>query len=255
MKNRITELFDNKTGEILSIYITAGYPDLNSTLEIIKNLDRAGVDMIELGFPFSDPLADGPMIQNSGQQAISNGMTLAVLFEQLEQLRKVTSIPIVLMGYLNPVLQYGEHQFTRQCAAVGIDGIIIPDLPLNYYLSNFKAICTSENICNIMLVSPQTSEIRMKEIDENCTGFLYVVSSNSITGSVDGKMSEAYLNKIKQLPLKNPTLTGFGIHDRLGFKTACNYSKGAIIGSAFIKHISTNGTSYTSIQQFVNTIR
>jgi tryptophan synthase alpha chain len=255
MKNRITKLFEDKTGDILSIYITAGYPNLDSTLEVIKNLDRVGVDMIELGFPFSDPLADGPVIQQSGQTAINNGMTLAVLFDQLEELRKVTSIPMVLMGYLNPVLQFGEHQFIRKCAEVGIDGIIIPDLPMNYYLSNFEEICTSENIFNIMLVSPQTSEKRIKEIDEHCNGFLYVVSSNSITGSVGGKMSETYLTKIKQLPLKNPTLTGFGIHDNLGFTTACKYSKGAIIGSAFIKHISTNGTSYLSIQQFVNTIR
>lgn len=255
MNNRIHQLFDRKKENILSIYITAGFPKLEDTVDIIKRLDKAGVDMIEIGFPFSDPLADGVVIQQSSQRAISNGMALKVLFEQLKTIRSATQLPLLLMGYFNPVLQFGEANFIEECSKIGIDGIIIPDMPLSYYQSNLQELCREKNISNILLITPQTSDERIIEIDTNSDGFIYMVSSNSVTGTSQTAISHSYFDRINCMSLKNPVITGFGIKDKISFETACNYTNGAIIGSAFIKYIEENGTSENSIQQFIKNIR
>ena len=257
MSNRIQQLFLRKKQDILSIYFTAGYPKLHDTLSIIKELDKAGVDMIEIGFPFSDPLADGPVIQQSSMQAINNGMNLKLLFTQLKDIRTITQMPIILMGYLNPVLQYGEEAFIEKCNEMGIDGIIIPDMPLSYYQEVWKEKCMANNLSNILLITPETKESRVRDIDQQSDAFIYMVSSNSITGSnkTITNQTDDYFKRINVMQLIHPTIIGFGIHDNNSFANACTYSSGAIIGSAFIKHITTAGISTTSIQQFINNIR
>ena len=256
MKNRITQLFKTKNSNILSIYFTAGYPSLNDTVPAIEYLDEAGVDIIEVGFPFSDPLADGPVIQQSSKTAIDNGMTLKLLFEQLGQIRKQTDIPLVLMGYLNPVLQFGEDKFIEACVKTGIDGVIIPDMPVDYYCENLKEKFVQSNVSNIFLITPQTPDEKARFIDDNTSGFIYMVSSDSITGSNKNIESQAsYLRRINNLQLKNPKLTGFGIHNMETFEAACKYSNGAIIGSAFIKHISEKGLSKETVLEFIKTIK
>jgi tryptophan synthase alpha chain len=252
MSTRIQQLFSKKKGKILSIYFTAGYPTLNDTTEIIQFLEETGVDLIEIGFPFSDPLADGPVIQQSSQKAIENGMTLKLLFDQLKNIRQQTNIPIILMGYLNPVLQFGIEKFIEKCAEVGIDGVIIPDLPVDYYEAFFKNLFRKNKLANILLITPETNDTRVQMIDTLSDGFIYMVSSNSITGSENNLAHQAdYFNRINQLNLTNPTLIGFGIHDKQTFETACKNSSGAIIGSAFVKYLSNNGTSKESIYDFV----
>lgn len=256
MSTRIQQLFSKKKGKILSIYFTAGYPTLNDTLEIIQYLEEAGVDLIEIGFPFSDPLADGPVIQQSSQKAIENGMTLKLLFEQLKNIRPQIKIPIILMGYLNPVLQFGVAAFVKKCVDVGIDGVIIPDLPVDYYKAYFKNIFKINNLANIMLITPETNNDRVQKIDALSDGFIYMVSSNSITGTENNNLTHEfdYFNRINQLNLNNPTLIGFGIHDKQTFESACKNSSGAIIGSAFVKHLTTYGVSKTSILDFKKTL-
>lgn len=256
MSTRIEQLFSKKKENILSIYFTAGYPTLNNTTAIIQNLADAGVDLIEIGFPFSDPLADGPVIQQSSQKAIENGMTLKLLFDQLKNIRLTTHIPIILMGYLNPVLQFGIEKFIEKCVEVGIDGVIIPDLPVDYYQAYFKNLFRKNKLANILLITPETNNKRVQMIDTLSDGFIYMVSSNSITGTENNlAYQSAYFNRINQLNLINPTLIGFGIHDKQTFETACKNSSGAIIGSAFVKHLTNNGTSKESIFDFVKTIR
>lgn len=256
MKNRIQNLFETKKENILSLYFTAGFPNLNDTLTILKHLDESDVDMIEIGFPYSDPLADGPVIQESSGQAIENGMTLNILFEQLQSLRNTTQKPIVLMGYLNVVLQFGEAAFIEKCAEVGVDGIIIPDMPLHYYLSNFKELCEGNQVSNVLLITPETSEERITQLDSYSSGFIYLVSSNSITGSTNASTFQTdYYQRIQNMKLQNPHLIGFGVHDRKTFETVCEFGSGAIIGSAFIKHLNKNGTSRESIVTFVDSIR
>ncbi len=257
MSNRIQKLFLRKKQDILSIYFTAGYPQLNDTISIIKELDKAGVDLIEIGFPFSDPLADGPVIQQSSMQAINNGMNLNLLFTQLKDIRTITQMPIILMGYLNPVLQYGEQSFIEKCNEIGVDGVIIPDMPLSYYQEVWKEKCKANNLSNILLITPETKETRIRDIDQQSDAFIYMVSSNSITGSNNTitDVTDSYFSRIKAMELKHPTIIGFGIHDNNSFANACAFSRGAIIGSAFIKHITTIGISPESIQQFVNNIR
>lgn len=256
MKNRIKTLFETKKDNILSLYFTAGFPNLNDTLTILKHLETSDVDMIEIGFPYSDPLADGPVIQESSGVAIENGMTLNILFEQLESLRNITQKPIVLMGYLNVVLQFGEKEFIEKCAEVGVDGIIIPDMPLHYYLSNFKELCDKNQVSNVLLITPETSEERIKQLDSYSSGFIYLVSSNSITGSTKAiTFQTEYYHRIQYMKLKNPHLIGFGVHDKKTFETVCEFGSGAIIGSAFIKHLNENGTSIDSIKRFVEGIR
>ena len=254
--NRINKLFREKRGKILSIYFTAGYPSLNDTTEIIKTLDECGVDLIEVGMPFSDPIADGPVIQNSSNVAIDNGMNLNLLFDQLADIRKITDIPIILMGYVNPVYQFGYDNFIKNILECDLDGLILPDLPLDDYKDKFQQVFDKENISFISLITPNTSEDRVKQIDENSNGFIYMVSSSSITGkksSFDVKQIK-YFNKIRSLSLKNPTVIGFGISDKKSFEQACKYSQGAIIGTMFIKEISKGNLS-ESIKGFIASIK
>lgn len=254
--NRIDTCFQQKKNNLLSIYFTAGFPDLEDTLSIIKHLAEAGVDMIEIGFPFSDPLADGPVIQQSSAQAIKNGMSLNNLFKQLRDVRQHTQIPLILMGYMNPVLQYGEKNFFAKCKEIGIDGVILPDLPLDYFQLELQTLTEENNIANIMLITPETSPKRIRHIDNLSKGFVYMVSSNSITGG--NKTMDAqtdYFNRIKNMNLKNPTIIGFGIKNNETYDNACKYSNGAIIGTAFIQHLTQQGTSKESIQTFIKNIR
>lgn len=234
--NRIKQLFEQKQKNILSIYFTAGFPKLNDTTQIIRELEANGIDLIEIGIPFSDPMADGPTIQESGTAALKNGMTLKILFEQLKDIRKDVSIPLIMMGYLNPIMQYGFDNFCKKCQEVGIDGAIIPDLPFNDYISEYKAIAEKYGIKIIMLITPETSEERIRLIDEHTDGFIYMVSSASTTGaqkSFDDK-KQAYFKKINGMNLRNPRLVGFGISNKATLEAAQTNSSGAIIGSRFI---------------------
>jgi tryptophan synthase alpha chain len=239
---------------LLSIYFSAGYPSLNDTVQIIQDLEKNGVDMIEIGLPFSDPLADGPTIQESSTQALHNGMTTQVLFDQLKDIRKTVAIPLVIMGYFNPMLQYGIENFCHKCAEIGIDGLIIPDLPVAIYAENYKAIFEKYGLINVFLITPQTSADRIHFIDSVSDGFIYMVSSASVTGSQSGfgSSQEAYFKRIASMNLKNPQIIGFGISDKTTFDQATQFAKGAIIGSAFIKNLTENGVG--SIDKFIGNI-
>ena len=254
MSNRITsKLKEDK--KLLSIYFTAGYPSLNDTVKIIEDLENNGVDMIEIGLPFSDPLADGPTIQESSTAALKNGMTTEILFSQLKNIRKTVSIPLIIMGYFNPMLQYGIEAFCKKCQEIGIDGLILPDLPLDVYQEEYEEIFKKHGLLNVFLITPQTSDDRIHQIDNASNGFIYMVSSASVTGSKSGfgQEQESYFERIDKMNLKNPQIVGFGIKDEETFKQATKTAKGAIIGSAFIKHLTANGVN--SISEFVNTIR
>ncbi|NOR76436.1 MAG: tryptophan synthase subunit alpha [Draconibacterium sp.] len=257
MKNRINQLFETKKENILSVYFTAGFPNLNDTVEIIQQLEENGVDLVEIGIPFSDPTADGPIIQKSSENALKNGMSLKLLFEQLKTVRESVNIPLILMGYFNPVFQFGVEQFCQKCAEVGIDGAILPDLPLHEFEEEYKSIFKENNLHNILLITPQTSESRINQIDAASEGFIYMVSSSSTTGT--GKKVEDfqldYFERIKQMKMKNPRLIGFGISDNATFNNACKYAEGAIIGSAFVKSLSANPNLKESIPQFVKSIQ
>jgi tryptophan synthase alpha chain len=252
--NRINQkLQENK--KILSIYFSAGYPSLKDTVHIIQYLEKSGVDMIEIGLPFSDPLADGPTIQASSTQALHNGMTTQVLFDQLKDIRKTVSIPLVIMGYFNPMLQYGIEDFCKKCAEIGIDGLIIPDLPVDVYADQYKATFEKYGLINIFLITPQTAEERIRFIDSVSDGFIYMVSSASVTGSQTGfgNIQENYFKRIAGMNLNNPQIIGFGINNAETFNQATQFTKGAIIGSAFISHLTQNGTG--KIEAFVKAIR
>ncbi|MGL2986171.1 tryptophan synthase subunit alpha [Flavobacterium sp. RSSA_27] len=252
--NRINQKLQEDK-KIVSIYFSAGYPNLNDTVQIIQDLEKNGVDMIEIGLPFSDPLADGPTIQASSTQALHNGMTTQVLFDQLKDIRKTVSIPLVIMGYFNPMLQYGVEPFCAKCAEIGIDGLIIPDLPVDVYAEEYKTIFEKYGLKNIFLITPQTSDERIHFIDSVSDGFIYMVSSASVTGSSAGfgNTQEAYFQRIAQMNLKNPQVIGFGIHNAETFQQATQFAKGAIIGSAFITYLKENGTA--NIKAFVESIR
>ena len=252
--NRINKVFEKKKN-LLSIYFTAGFPKINDTLKIIKELDKSQVDMIEIGLPFSDPLADGPTIQKSSEKALSNGMTTNLLFDQLKDLRKISDVPVVIMGYFNPILQYGIERFCSNCRNVGIDGLIIPDLPADIYKKNYKNIFKKYKLNMMFLITPQTSNDRINLIDNLSKGFIYMVSSYSVTGARDSfdEYQIDYFKRIKKMKLSNPVLIGFGIGNNNTYKTACKYSSGAIIGSAFIKHIKKNGVK--SIKDFIKLIK
>ena len=251
--NRIKKKL-KQSEDILSIYFTVGFPCLNDTLQIIKELDSSKVDMIELGLPFSDPLADGQTIQNSSKIALANGMSTQLLFDQLIDIRNHTDIPLIIMGYFNPIFQYGIDLFCKKCKEVGIDGLIIPDLPPEIYISDYKKFFQQNDLINILLITPQTSDNRIKFIDSISDGFIYMVSSSSITGGENNFTKENidYFKRIKNLKLKSPKIIGFGISNREIFLTANNYANGCIIGSAFIKYIQKNGIS--SIRSFVEGI-
>ena len=254
--SRIKNLFQKKRNNILNVYCTAGYPQLNSTIEVMKALQKNGADIIELGMPYSDPLADGPVIQHSSSIALANGMTIKILFEQLKGLRKEITIPVVLMGYMNPVLQYGFEKFCTDAAAVGIDGLILPDLPGHEFETEYGDIIKKQGLDFIFLVTPETSEGRIRKLDALSSGFLYAVSSSSTTGS-DKNMTDVknYLQKLKGLSLKNPVLVGFGIKDRATFETACANANGAIIGTAYIKALAEPGNVADITRKFLETIR
>lgn len=253
---RIERLFSQKQGGILNIYCTAGYPRLDSTLEVMEALEQHGADIIELGMPYSDPLADGPVIQQSSAQAIANGMSVPLLIDQLQNFRPRIKVPVVLMGYLNPVLQYGFEKFCADIAAVGIDGLIIPDLPLEIYKSQYKEIVQRHHLNFIFLVTPETAEQRIREMDREGSGFLYAVSSSSITGtSKNFEGVEPYLGRLKSLQLKLPVLVGFGISDKQGFEAVCKMASGGIIGTAFIKAIGKAGDLNAATKNFLGSIK
>ena len=237
MNNRILQLFDRKKENILSVYFTAGYPEVDMTCEIIRELQQQGIDMIEIGIPFSDPMADGVVIQNAATQALRNGMSLRKLFSQLENIRETIDIPLILMGYLNPIMQYGFENFCKRCREIGIDGMIIPDLPFKDYLEEYKDIADRYDLKIIMLITPETSEERIRFIDENTEGFIYMVSSAATTGVQSSFASDKqkYFERIAAMNLKNPRLIGFGISNRETFDSACRNASGAIIGSQFVK--------------------
>ncbi|WP_452223608.1 tryptophan synthase subunit alpha [Lacinutrix chionoecetis] len=251
--NRINQKL-NEDKKLLSIYFTAGYPKLNDTVSIIENLEKSGVDMIEIGLPFSDPLADGPTIQASSTEALKNGMTTQVLFNQLKDIRKTVSIPLIIMGYFNPMLQYGVEAFCKKCQEIGIDGLIIPDLPVAVYNEQYKATFEKHGLINVFLITPQTSVERIEFIDSISNGFIYMVSSASVTGNSSGfgEQQTSYFKRIADMTLKNQQIVGFGISNNETFTQATKHAKGAIIGSAFIKHLTKNGTS--KIDNFIKSI-
>ena len=255
--NRLKNLFFSKEN-ILNIYITAGFPKLNDTIEIVQELAASGVDMVEIGMPFSDPLADGPTIQHSSEVAIENGITLDLIFEQIKEIRKTVDIPIMLMGYINQLMKYDIETFLAKAAKVGVDGFILPDLPLDIYQEQYKALFEKYNLKMSFLITPQTTNDRIKMIAEESTAFLYVVSSFAITGSkTDLQQNQIeYFKKIEAMKLNTPKLIGFGISNSETFNTACNYANGAIIGSAFIKVLKD--TTYElkhTIHDFVESLK
>jgi len=252
--NRINnKLQQNK--KLLSIYFTAGYPNISDTVSIIQQLEKSGVDMIEIGLPFSDPLADGPTIQASSTTALQNGMTTQLLFDQLRAIRESVQIPLLIMGYFNPILQFGVEEFCEKCAETGIDGLIIPDLPVDIYEAAYKTTFEKYGLLNVFLITPQTSDDRIRFIDSISNGFIYMVSSSSVTGSSDGfgEIQTNYFERISAMHLKNPLVVGFGINDKKTFEQATKSTSGAIIGSAFVKHLTENGIS--EIDSFISGIR
>lgn len=255
--NRITKLFQQKGDKtILSIYFTAGYPALEDTLTIAETLQEAGVDFLEIGFPYSDPVADGPAIQHSSQVALQNGMDLKTLFRQLEDLRKTVHIPVLLMGYVNPVLQFGVKAFLEACKRVGVDGVIIPDLPADEYEQLYAPEFQAQGIRNIFLVTPQSSPERIQKMDALSEGFIYLLSSSSTTGghlALD-EQSSSYFKRIRAMQLKNPQVIGFGISDKASFEYANQYADGAIVGSAFIRELQA-GFNPTRVRQFIQDLR
>jgi tryptophan synthase alpha chain len=254
--SRTKDLFEQKSQRVLNVYCTAGYPQLGSTVDVMIALQDSGADIIELGMPYSDPLADGPVIQASGLKALQNGMTIARLFEQLAGFRGQVSVPVVLMGYLNPVLQYGFEKFCAAAAAVGVDGLIIPDIPMFEYEAEYATVVKKHGLDFIFLVTPETSDERVRKLDSLSNGFLYAVSSSSITGSdKDFSPVEAYLQRLKNMNLKNPILVGFGIKDKSTFDTACKYTNGAIIGSAYIKALAGTDDIKTTTKIFLSSIK
>ncbi len=260
--NRLTKLFNQKKSAILNIYCTAGYPHLDSTVEVINALQHNGADIIELGIPYSDPIADGPVIQQSNMRALENGMSIPLLFDQLKHTRQTIHIPIILMGYLNPVLQYGVEKFCEAAAAVGVDGIILPDLPIYEFETQYQQIFIKHDLKFIFLVTPETSEERIRKIDKLSSGFIYAVSSSSTTGTKqtiagneNRELLDAYLGRLKTMHLHNPVLVGFGIQDKKTFQSACKYSNGAIIGSAYINALKHTNNVSQDTKDFINSVK
>ena len=252
--NLIQELFQKKDKKLLSIYFTCGYPKLDDTTKVISALEESGVDFIEVGLPYSDPLADGPTIQESSQKALENGINLDIIFEQLKTIKGTNKTPLVAMGYLNQLLKYGEDKFCEACVACGIDTVILPDLPMVEFENHYQQLFEKYGITNVFLITPHTSEDRIRKIDSYSKAFIYVVASASITGA-KGEISDSqieYFERIKGMNLQSKLVIGFGISDKATFDTACTYSNGAIVGSAFIKHIGTNGVN--EIDNFIKPI-
>ncbi len=255
--NGIDKLFSEKKKNILNLYCTAGYPRLDSTIEVMKALQDNGADLIELGMPYSDPLADGPVIQQSNMIALQNGMSIPVLFEQLQDFRNKVQIPLILMGYLNPVLQYGIERFCSDAYRVGVDGIILPDLPMYEFEREYKPFFDKHDLKFIFLITPETTAERIRKIDDISSGFIYAVSASSTTGNVQQTGTndmEEYLKRLQDMKLKNPILVGFGIKDKKSFRSACEYSNGAIIGSAYIRALEHATDVKKVTKEFLNTI-
>jgi tryptophan synthase alpha chain len=255
--NRIDKLFKDKKGIILSVYFTAGYPHLDSTEGIVRTLEDAGVDMVEIGIPFSDPMADGPVIQRSNEKALRNGMSLKLLFNQLKNIRQEVKIPLLLMGYLNPVIQFGVEDFCAKCVETGIDGVILPDLPPLVYTEEYLSIFNKYNIYNILLISPQSSAARIIAIDKISRGFIYMVSSSSVTGTKANFSDDQilYFKRVSEMKLRNHCLIGFGISNRETFMDAAKYARGGIIGSAFVKILGKDGNFIKNISEFITEFR
>lgn len=256
-KTRLEAIFKEANRPLLSVFLTAGFPELNDTVRIASALDKAGVDFLEIGIPFSDPVADGVVIQQSSERALKNGMNLQLLFQQLKELRKVSKIPFLMMGYLNPIQKYGMEHFLKACVEVDASGTIIPDLPLKEFQTHYQKSFEEHGLANIFLISPSTVDARISEIDRAASGFIYMVSSSQTTGGALGQSTEAqtYFEKVKALKLKNPCVIGFGIKDKGSFDFATRFAKGAIIGSAFIRSIETGGDLEAKIEKFVRSIR
>lgn len=254
--NRIDQLFKEKERGILSVFFTAGYPHLDDTVRVIKALQKKGVDMIEIGVPFSDPMADGPVIQASGTQALRNGMSVKILFQQLRDIRRDVSIPLVLMGYLNPVIQFGFENYCAEARECGIDGLIIPDLPFGEYIDSYKAIAERYGLHMIMLITPETEEERIRHIDRHTSGFIYMVSTASVTGAKDrfDDNSLNYFRRVNALALKNPRLIGFGISNKTTFDAACEEASGAIIGSKFVSLLATEPSVESAVDKLIESI-
>jgi len=250
-------LYEIKRERILSVYFTAGFPKLQDTMTIIRDLQEAGADIVEVGIPYSDPVADGPTIQESNKIALDNGISLKIIFEQLKELRQQISIPVILMGYINPVLQYGVEAFCKKCQETGIDGVILPDLPMQEYQDEYKVTFERHGLLNIFLITPQTSDQRILEIDSNSSGFIYMVSSASTTGAKSGISEEQvqYFRRVQAMKLKNPTLIGFGISNNETFNQACQHSSGAIIGSAFINLLRKSQDLKRDISTYIKSVK
>ena len=255
--NRITNLFQTKLNSVLNLYFTAGFPNLNDTIPILEALQEAGADIAEIGMPYSDPVADGETIQQSNQVALNNGMSLKVLFEQLEGMRQKVEIPVVLMGYFNPIIQFGVENFCKKCHEVGVDGLILPDLPMDEYYEEYKPIFDKYGLLNIFLITPQTSDARIRRIDEISDGFIYMVSSASVTGKTSGisDTMESYFNRVNAMNLKNHRLIGFGIKDSETFKKASEYAAGAIIGSQFIRVLQNTSHMKEDVINYVKSLK
>lgn len=252
---RIKNLFDKKKNNVLNVYCTAGFPKLDSTLQVMEALQQDGADLIELGMPYSDPLADGETIQQSGSVALKNGMTIKVLFEQLKNFRATITVPVILMGYLNPVLQYGFEKFCADASNLGIDGLILPDMPPHEFETTYSSILKKYELDFIFLVTPETSEERVKKLDMLSSGFLYAVSSSSTTGKEKNFSDvENYLKRIQSYQLKNPVLVGFGVKDKNSFQSVCKYANGAIIGSAYIKALESTDNVGTATGTFLQSV-
>ncbi|MFC4261733.1 tryptophan synthase subunit alpha [Ferruginibacter yonginensis] len=256
MQNKLTQLFKQPAHKLLNVYCTAGYPTIDSTATVMLSLQKAGVDMIEVGMPYSDPIADGPVIQESNMVAIENGMTIQVLFEQLQQIKEAIHIPIILMGYLNPVLQFGIEKFCKAAADAGVSGIILPDLPMHEYETMYRTYFEKNNLSFVFLITPQTSDERIKKADALSTGFIYAVSSSATTGTaVDSTQQLSYFKRLASLKINNKIMIGFGIHNKASFDNAAAYGAGAIIGSAFIKAIGKSNNIAKAVQTFIKNIR
>lgn len=259
--NRITNLFQNHKvngGDgLLNVYFTAGFPLVNDTLRVLLALEKSGADLVEIGMPYSDPVADGETIQMSNDRALENGMTVKLLFEQLAPMRDQISVPVLLMGYINPVLQFGMEAFCKKCSEVGVDGLILPDMPMDVYLNEYQSIFNKYGILNIFLVTPQTSDQRIRQIDEISEGFIYTVSSASVTGSQSGVSNnmEVYFDRLNAMNLKNPRLIGFGIKDHATYSKASKYAAGAIIGSAFIRALADGNDLQNDIANFIKQVK
>jgi tryptophan synthase alpha chain len=251
--NRIEELFTRKKQNILSVFYTAGFPSLQDTKVIAESLQAAGADLIEIGIPFSDPIADGPVIQSSSKKAIDNGMTLKLLLEQVGEIRKTVSLPVILMGYINPVMQYGMEKFFEDASSAGVDGLILPDMPFDEYEHLYREKMEAHDLRNIFLISPTTSDERIHKIDKATDGFIYAVSASSTTGSRNNFQPDqiTYFDRLKKLNLRNPFLIGFGVADKVTFDTACKYGAGAIIGSAFIRLLESSSDLQNGVRDFI----